>query len=141
VAVDWKLQNPDWRRVAQAAAPTRPTGAARALLVEDDPSFLPLGDYVPGMYVMRVDGPPVQELSVIAAVECGSPDCHLPVAPLDTSLHLPGFRPVDSVRRVNQFAIYRLRAMSPARLTRVQIERALRGSPVTSFGLFVQPPR
>jgi hypothetical protein len=140
VAVDWKLQNPDWRGVAKAAGPSRPTGGARALLVEDDPSFLPLGDYVPGMHVMRLEGPPVKELSVIAAVECGSSDCHLPVAALDTSLHLPGFRPVGTVRRINQFAIYRLRATSPVRLTRAQIEHALQGAPVTSFGLFIQPP-
>lgn len=139
VAVDWKFQNPDWRGVAEVVGSARPMGAARAVLVEDDDSLIPLGDYMPGMYVMRLRGPAVQELSIIAVVKCGS-DCHLPVAPLDTSLHITGFARVGPVRHVNQFAIYRLRAAGPVRLTRGQVEHALRGSPVKSFGLFVQPP-
>jgi mannosyltransferase len=140
VAVDWKFQNPDWRKVAAAVGPARPTGAAKAVLLEDNPSLNPLGDYMPGLYAMRWQGPAVQELTVITAVKCGSPDCHVPIAPLDTSLHLPGFQRAGPVRYVNQFAMYRMRAPSPVRLTRPQIERALQGSGLTSYGLFVQPP-
>lgn len=139
VAVDWKLQNPDWRAVAQAVGSARSTGAAKAVLVENTDSLIPLGDYMPGLYVMRFQGPAVQELSVIAVVKCEA-DCNLPIAPLDTSLHVPGFQRVGPVRRVNQFAMYRLRAARPVRLTRGQIERALQGWPVTSYGLFIQPP-
>jgi hypothetical protein len=146
VGVDWKLQRPDWRGVAAAVGSARPVGAARAVLVEDDPSLIPLGDYMPSLYVMRFQGPAVRELSVVAAVRvprvafCWWPSCHLPRAALDTSLRLPGFQRVGPVLHVHQFAIYRLRATSPVRLTRPAVEHALQGSPLTSFGLFIQPP-
>jgi hypothetical protein len=146
VSVDWKLQRPDWRGVANAVGVARPAGAARAVLVEDDPSLIPLGDYMPALSVMPFQGPPVRELSVVAAVNvpgaaiCWWPSCHLPRAALDAAIHIPGFQRVGPVRHVNQFAIYRLRATTPVRLTRPAVERALDGRPVTSFGLFVQPP-
>jgi hypothetical protein len=95
---------------------------------------------------MPFQGPPVRELSVVAAVNvpgaaiCWWPSCHLPRAALDAAIHIPGFQRVGPVRHVNQFAIYRLRATTPVRLTRPAVERALDGRPVTSFGLFVQPP-
>jgi hypothetical protein len=146
VGTDWKLERPDWRGVARVAAPSRPAGAARAFLLENDPSLIPLGDYVPGLYVMRLQGPPVRELVVVAAVKGPTvalcwwgASCHLPLAPLDTSLHLPGFHRAGRVLHVNQFSIYRLRAVSLVRLSRGQVERALRGTPVHSHALLVQP--
>ncbi len=146
VGVDSSLQRPDWRGVASVVGSTRPAAAARAVLVEDDPSLVPLGDYMPGLYVMPFNGPAVQELSVVAAVRvpnvafCWWPSCHLPRAALDTSVRIPGFQRVGPVRRVEQFSVYRLRAAAPVRLTRPLVEHALQGSPLTSFGLFVQPP-
>jgi uncharacterized membrane protein len=147
VGVDWKLQRPDWRGVARAVGAAPPAGAARAVLVGNDPSLIPLGDYMPGLSVMRFTGPPVQELSVVAALEGPTvalcwwgAACHLPLAPLDTSIHIPGFSRSGPVVRVNQFAIYRLRATTPVPLTRRAVEQALRGAGLTSFGLFVQPP-
>jgi hypothetical protein len=144
VAVDWKLQRPDWRGVAQAVVST-PQPGTRAVLVEDDDSPIPLGDYLPGLRPMRFRSPPVQELSVVAAVRgvtagiCWWPSCHLSLAALDTSLQIPGFRRVGPVRHVEQFAIYQLWARAPTSLTRPAIDRALRGSPLTGYGLFVQP--
>jgi uncharacterized membrane protein len=145
VAVDWKLQRPDWRGVAKAVVST-PQPGARAVLVEDSDSPIPLGDYLPGLHVLRFRSPPVTQLSVVAAVRgatpgiCWWPSCHVSLAALDTSLQIPGFRRVGPVRHIEQFAIYQMRARTSTRLTRAAIHRALRGSPLTGYGLFVQPP-
>lgn len=145
VAVDWRLQRPDWRGVAQVVASTSPPGA-RTFLVEDDDSGIPLGDYLPGLHAMRFRSPPVKQLSIVAAVRgaraglCWWPSCQLTLAPLDTSLRIPGFHRVGPIRHIEQFAIYELRAATPIRLSRSAIDRALQGASLTSVGLFVQPP-
>lgn len=146
VAVDWKLQRPDWRGVAQAIRSPSQARTGQAVLVEDIDSLIPLGDYMPDLRVMRFRSPPVQTLSVVAVVKrvgtglCWWPSCQLRVVGLDTSLHIRGFRRVGRVRYINQFAIYHLRATTPRSFTRSEVERAVQGS-MTSVGLFVQPPR
>lgn len=147
VAVDWRSQRPDWRGVARVASAGRPASADAAVLVENDPSLIPLGDYMPGLYPLIAGGAQVQELAVVAAVKAPTVTfcwwgaaCHLPLAPLDTSIHIPGFQRVGPITRVNQFEIYRLRAARPVALTRDEVDRALGSTPLTSIGLFIAPP-
>jgi uncharacterized membrane protein len=146
VASDVNLQRPPWRAVANVVESNRPAGAASAVLVENTDSLLPLGDYIPGLYGMHL-GASVQELDVVAAVRVPAvafcwwgAACHLPFAPLDSSIHIPGFHRDGPVTRVDQFSIYRLRAVRPVLVTRLEIGRALNGFPLSSYGVLVQPP-
>jgi len=147
VAVDWRLQRPNWRVVAQVLESNRPAHAGSAILVENDDSLEPLAAYMPGLNVIVGPGAFVQELNVVAAVKGPSDSlcwwgaaCHVPRAPLDTSIHINGFQRVGPVVHVNQFSIVRLRATGPVRLTREEVTRALENTPVKSYALLVQWP-
>ena len=152
VSVDWELQRPDWRGVAQVLESSRPAGTASAVLVENNDAFQPLDDYIPGLHVLisltPTSGASVQELDVVAPVKGRSEalcwwgaSCFLALAPLDTSIRLAGFRPYGSVLHIGQFSIYRLRARVPVVLTRYEVARAVNGAPFGSYGLDVVPAR
>jgi len=132
--------------VARAVQSSVPAGAAGAVIVENTDSIIPLADYIPGLYAMHL-GAPVRELDVVAAVTVPTVDfcwwgatCFLPVARLDSSIHIPGFHADGPVIHVHQLWIYRLRAVRPHFVTRAEIASALNGFPLTSYGVLVAPP-
>jgi hypothetical protein len=144
VAVDGNLQRPHWRDLAHVLSADHPPGAASAILEENSFGFA--GEYIPGLYPMR-SGASVREFDVVAVVKTPSvrlcwwgAECSLAVTRLDTSIQIPGFRPHGPVVRVQEFAIYRLRATTPAFLTQAEIARAARNARLTSYGVLVQPP-
>lgn len=146
VAVDEDFQRAPWRGVARAVQSSVPAGAAGAVIVENTDSIIPLADYIPGLYAMHL-GAPVRELDVVAAVTVPTVDfcwwgatCFLPVARLDSSIHIPGFHADGPVIHVHQLWIYRLRAVRPHFVTRAEIASALNGFPLTSYGVLVAPP-
>jgi hypothetical protein len=145
VAVDGNLQRPAWRDLAHVLRTDHPPVAASAILEEN--AYLGFaGNYIPGLYTMRT-GTSVGELDVVAADNVPSvalcwwgAACSLPRARLNTSIQIPGFRPAGPVVRVQEFAVYRLRATTPVVLTPAQIARAASNARLTSYGVLVQPP-
>lgn len=144
VASEWRLQRPDWRGVAAAAGLTRLPRPPQAVIVEDDDSLEPLGVYAP-VHVLPPWGAQLRYISLVAAVEVPrnplcwwGAACHLPQAQLDTSFRLPGFVAAGPVLRVNQFAIYRLRASRARRVTPGQVGRALAGASLRSYALLYE---
>lgn len=146
VAVDWKLQRPDWRGVARAIESRPPTGAGRAILVQRYPGLLPLGLEMPGVRFLKRRGALVDELDVVAMQDSANgwfcwwgSACNLSPSQLDTSIRLPGFHPDGPVLRVDQFSILRLRSAAAMRLTPQEVSRALTATKLRSDGLLVQP--
>jgi hypothetical protein len=147
VAVNWDFQRPYWAGVARAIGPGRPTGAGRAILLQNYPGLLPLGLYMPGLRFMKSQGALVDELDVVAFTG-GPPNswfcwwgsaCNLSPSPLDTSLHVPGFYRDGPVRRVNQFFILRLRSARTVRLTPRNVSRSLTTTTLLRDSLLTQP--
>jgi mannosyltransferase len=147
VSVDINYERAPWREVASVVKSNRPAGTAGAIIQEGSDSPLPLADYIPGL--RNIDyGARVQELDVVAAVKVPfvpfcwwGAACFLPLAGLDTSLHIPGFYPNGPIVHVHEFWIYRLRAARPIFLTPQAVARALSNFPIQGgYGLFVQPP-
>ena len=146
VAEDVNLERPAWRALGTRLQADRPAGAAGAIVYEDSDSTLPLADYVHGLRWLFF-GAPIEEIDVVAADRVPlvsfcwwGAACSLSAAPLDTSVAVPGFHPVGPVIHVAQFSIYRLRAARPVFVTRPEVAKALSHAPVSSYGLFVQPP-
>jgi mannosyltransferase len=147
VAVDSTLQRPDWRGVAHAIGSRPPTGAGRAILIEDYIFLMPLAIDVPGLRFVKSRGARVNELDVIAIKAppnswfCwwGS-ECNLIRSPLDTSIHVSGFHRYGPVLRVGQFSILRLRSSVPIRLTPRALSRGLTKSALRNDSFTVQPP-
>ncbi|MBV8989813.1 MAG: glycosyltransferase family 39 protein [Solirubrobacterales bacterium] len=133
VAVDWKLQRPNWRDLARTLGSSRPPRAGRAILLQNNTGLMPLGVYIPGLRFIH-GGAVVQELDVVA--QAGGPPnswfcwwgstCNLSPSRLDTSIHLGSFHRDGPVLRVGEFSILRLRATSATRLTPKDISRAFR---------------
>ncbi len=145
VATNWRLQRPDWGGVARAAELTGPHPAAGQLvIIENIDSLEPLGLYAPALHGLRPDGAPARSVTLIAATRGPRSSlcwwgaaCHVTQAPLDTAFRLPGFQPAGPVRRVNQFAVYRLISAQPRRITRRRLQDALQGTPLRSYALLV----
>jgi mannosyltransferase len=148
VAVDQHFQRPDWRGVARALGPGLPTGAGRAILIQNYPGILPLQLYMPGLRFIKNRGARVDEVDVIAA-SAGLPNawfcwwgsaCNLSPSALDTAIRLRGFHPVGPVLHVSQFQILRLRSTAPIRLTPGKVSRALTTTALPFDGLLYQRP-
>ncbi len=114
VAVDGRLQRPDWSGVAHALG-SRP---ARAIFAVNGCATLPLSLYVPGLQFARAGGAVVSEVDVIVAADPNwfavcYPQKRAPAVPL----RLGGFRQVGGLVRVGQFRVVRLRSGYPVRLS------------------------
>jgi hypothetical protein len=147
VATHWRWQRPDWAGVARIGGLSEPHAYRQLAILEDDDSLEPLGLYSPTLHGLPPWGATVRTVTLIAVVR-GPYDplcwwgaaCHLTHQPLETRLRLAGFRPRGPVRRTGQFAILRLAASGPTRLTRGRLVTALQNTPLTSYGLFVTRP-
>jgi 4-amino-4-deoxy-L-arabinose transferase-like glycosyltransferase len=147
VAVDWRLQRPDWRGLARAVGPRPSAGEGRAVVVQHVAGLFPLALYLPGLRFMPRPGASVRELDVVAAGPgegnawfCwwGSA-CNLVPSTLNTKIRVPGFKPAGPVLRVNQFSVLRLVRPGPVRLTRPVVAHAMRHARLRVYFLYVQP--
>ncbi|MDQ6778402.1 MAG: glycosyltransferase family 39 protein [Actinomycetota bacterium] len=113
VAVDGRLQRPDWSGVAHALG-SRP---ARAIFAVNGCQLLPLSLYVPGLHFARADGAVVSEVDVIVAAE---PDWYTVCYPQNRAPIIPRrlgrFREIGALVQVGQFRVFRLRSAYPVRL-------------------------
>ena len=147
VAVDRKLERPDWRPLAAAIGPRPPAGAAgRAILVQHYRTLLPLSLYLPGLRFIRGPGALVGELDVVAI---SSPQqnacwwgaaCNLIPSELPRSVPIAGFRIVGPPQHIHQFSLLRLRARSPVRLTPRAVSAALTTTTLRRDELLLEPP-
>src|SRR5260221_6525184 len=77
VAVDRKLERPDWRGVAGTIGPRPPAGAGadRAILVQHYRTLLPLSLYMSGLRYASKRGAVVNELDLVAIRSPQQPAC------------------------------------------------------------------
>jgi hypothetical protein len=147
VAVDWRLERPDWRAVAHAIGPTPAAGAARAVLLEYTGKQYPLPLYMPGLHFMH-HAERVHEVDLIGIVH-GPNDgwfcwwgstCNLKGAPLDEAIRLRGLHRYGPILRIGVFSILRLRANGAVGLTPSEVYRAFRkSSDIPWYTLLIQP--
>jgi hypothetical protein len=146
VAVDWKLQRPDWQGLARTLSADSPATGGRAILVQNNGGLMPLGVYLPRLRFMRA-GAAIKELDVVAAAP-GAPGswfcwwgsaCNLSPSKLDTSIRPPGFHREGPVVRVGQFSILRLRARTALRLTPTDISHTFTNTRLRRDALLLQP--
>ncbi len=144
IAVEWKLQRPDWRLVAHALGP-RPAGASRrAILIQHYRTLLPLSLYLSHLRYMPAAGATdISELDVIAISSPQQPlcwwgaACNLIPSPLQARYEVPGLR-VLWRRRVRQFTILRLRAPHPVRLSPAEVAGVLTATTLRRDELLLQ---
>lgn len=119
------FQRPDWRLLASVLGPWPAPGVARRegriVLIQDNPSLLPLGLYLKDLrYIETRSVHRVVAIDVVAALPqkglggfCwwGS-ECNLVPSRLDRDYAIPGFH-VAARRRVRDFGIVELRASRP----------------------------
>jgi hypothetical protein len=145
VAVTPSMQRPDWPGVARAIGTRPPPGEARAILIQEYGTLLPLKLYVPGLAQLR-GGVRVTQLDVIAMHSPGQPDCwwgaecNLISSPMQSRYPIAGMH-TRWVRSVRQFTIRRLVSARPVLLTRAVVARALSATRLEHDDLMVQPPR
>ena len=144
VATDSRFQRPDWNAVAQALGPRPPTGSSgRLILIQRYRDLLPLSLDLPDLHFLRRPGADVTQLDVISISAPRVPlcwwgaACNLSPSTLQRSYPIPGFR-VASRRRARQFTILQLDAGHPVDLTRADVARALRTTPLSSDDLLYQ---
>jgi mannosyltransferase len=142
IAVDYDLQRPDWRPVAQLLGPAPPGG--RAILIQHYRTLLPLSLYMPDLHFWRGnERQRVGELDVIAISSPQQPlcwwgaACNLIPSQLQSSYSIPGFHEV-SVRHVHRFTIMRLVSDRPPALARQQVAAALYTTHLRHDDLLVQ---
>jgi 4-amino-4-deoxy-L-arabinose transferase-like glycosyltransferase len=147
VALDRKLQRPDWRGVARVLGPRPAAGApARAILIQHYKTLLPLSLYETGLRRLPAAGVRVSELDVIAIHSPPDPfcwwgaACNLSDSGLPSRLPINGFTST-AVRRVYQFSLLTLRAPRPVLLTPRMVSRVLRTTTLRRDELLLQPPR
>ena len=144
VAVDRKLERPDWRAVAHVLGP-RPTGGAeRVILIQEYRTLLPLSLYMRGLSFWRHQ--PAVTASEIDVVSIGAPRvklcwwgaaCNLTPSRIQGAYAIPGFREVSS-RRAYQFTVARLVSSLPVRLTHQLVAGALTATTLAHDGLILQ---
>jgi mannosyltransferase len=132
------FQRPDWRLLASRLGPWPAPGHSsrdgRIVVVQDNPSLLPLGLYLKDLrYIKAPSVHRIVAIDVVAALPqnglggfCwwGS-ECNLVPSRLDRGYAIPGFR-VVARRRVRDFGILELRAARPVTV-RVSSLPAARG--------------
>jgi mannosyltransferase len=125
VDTDYRFQRPNWAPVARILGPWPAPGQSardgRIVIVQDNPSVLPLSLYLPHLhYLTEPVAQRVTEIDVIAALPhrhlggfCwwGS-ECNLVPSRLKRDYRIPGFR-IAGRARVHDFAILRLRSTRP----------------------------
>jgi mannosyltransferase len=142
VAVDGRLQRPDWRGVAQALG-SKPN---RAIFAVNGCQLLPLSLYVPGLQFAPAGGATVSDLDVVVAAHQGSWEqvltsgWYVVCRPAARGALIPSrvgsFREVGAPRHIGQFTVLTLHSRHPVRLSRQTFSAAgLRGA------LMVQNPR
>jgi hypothetical protein len=145
---DWRLQRPEWRRLARVLNADHAAGAGRVVLVQDDAGIYPLAVYLRGLGFVKPHGARVRELDVIASGG-GMPGawfcwwgaaCNLVPSALDTSIHLRGFHAAGELH-LRQFSVVRLVSDRTVRLTPAAVRRAVRKTRLPAYFLYVQPAR
>jgi hypothetical protein len=148
VAIDRKLERPDWRGVARTIGPRPPAGAGadRAILVQHYRTLLPLSLYMSGLRYASKRGAVVNELDLVAISSPQQPACwwgaacNLIPSALPRSVPIAGFHVSGPVVHVYQFSVLRLRADRPVRLTPRLVSRALTTTKLRNDELLFQPP-
>jgi mannosyltransferase len=113
VAVDGRLQRPDWSGVASALG-SRPS---RAIFAVNGCDLLPLSLYVSGLQFARAGGAVVNEVDLIVAAKT---DWYAVCYPQNRAPAIPrrlgSFRELGGVVRIGQFRVLRLRSRYAVRL-------------------------
>jgi mannosyltransferase len=149
VAVDWRLQRPNWQGLAGAIGAGEPSPGGRAILFQDTPLMYPLPLYMPGLRFIRAPGAWVREFDVIAATHSpregwfcwwGS-TCNVRRSRLDRSIRLRGFPRHGAIVRFEEFLVLRLRSSRPVLVRQADVSAAFRRSAknVPFYSLMVQP--
>jgi uncharacterized membrane protein len=144
VAVNRRLERPDWRPVASALGST-PARVGRAIVIQHYRTLLPLSIYLARLQFMPRGGALVGELDVIGiraprenACWWGAA-CNLIPERIQSSYAVPGFRVVGE-RHILQFTLVRLRSARPVHLTRRMVSGALTTTELRHDALILQPP-
>jgi hypothetical protein len=145
IAVTPSLQRPDWPGVARVLGSEPPAGQARAILIQEFGTLLPLKLYLPGLAQMR-SPVRVTQLDVITMHSPSQPncwwgaECNLIGSPMQAQYRIGGMH-TRWVRHVGQFTIRRLVSAHPVTLTRASVARALTATRLPDDDLIVQRPR
>jgi hypothetical protein len=128
VASDYRLQRPDWQKLAEAlgAWPANASDRhdARIVVVQANPGGMPLGFYMPSLRYLRTPSRQrVREIDVIAVRRqpglggfCWwGAACNLVPSSLLASYDIPGFH-IAKRLQVKQFDVLVLRASRPAKV-------------------------
>ncbi|HSO99109.1 MAG TPA: glycosyltransferase family 39 protein [Solirubrobacteraceae bacterium] len=143
VSFDYALQRPDWNALTATLGEHPPHGP-RAIMIQHYAALMPLASKLPGLRNMAPRGARVRELDIIA-VPTTAPGwfcwwgggCNLVISRPVTFLRVPGFsRP--SVVHVRQFAILRLIADHPHRVTPGELSRLLASRPFARGAVMLQ---
>jgi mannosyltransferase len=144
VATQARFERPDWNAVTQALGPA-PGGRhpGRVIVVQRYRDLLPLSLKLADLHFMRRPAADVSQLDVISISAprvrlCWwGAACNLSASTMQRSYPIPGFRPAWR-RRVRQFTVLALQAPHPVRVTRAEVERALRTTRLSSDGLLFE---